>query len=260
MPLLLQILPFLLAGCAIAFLTAFLYIKVKITMRQKEAEQAILQDYMHYTENHPTAMRKLVHDYQNILLPVYGFVQTEDWAGLKEYMPKIKEASAIIAKGEFALEGLCKINVREVRVLLAAKLTQAQNLGISTAFEAHEEIDHINADSVALIRMLGIVLDNAIEELDALGTGELLVACYKVGDGVTFVVQNTCRAGIPPLHELERPGFSHKGRGRGLGLSNLAELVAGCDNIALQTDIEGGNFTQKLCIGGDNFANFNMRR
>ena len=129
------------------------------------------------------------------------------------------------------------------------KLMVAQNLDIDTTFEADGEIAHIPVDSVALVRMLGIILDNAIEELETLGQGKLLVACFKTEESVTFVVQNTCRPNIPQLHQLEQAGFSTKGEGRGLGLSNLAEITNSYPEIALWTSIKDGNFIQKLTVG-----------
>ena len=126
-----------------------------------------------------------------------------------------------------------------------------QSAGISTTLEAVDEIDDIPINSVALVRMLGIILDNAIEELTVLGKGQFMIACYKFGGGLTSIVQNTCRPDIQKLYTLKQAGFSTKGEGRGLGLSNLTEIVEShSSNITLQTSIADGNFTQRLRIGG----------
>ena len=247
-----------LSGIAAATLVSVVFyarsLKEKMTLEQKEAEQKILRQYTHQVEEQQTAMRKFKHDYQNILLSVEGFVSAKNWDGLEQYMPKVRAASTVIIKGEFALESLSKIKPPEIKGLLAAKLMLAQNIGIHvhTTFEAHEEIDHIPVDSVALVRMLGIILDNAIEELTALGAGQLMVACYKDGGAIIFAIANTCRTDIPKLRALKQVGYSSKGEGRGLGLSNLEELVAAhSDNLTLQTSIADGNFMQKLWIGGE---------
>jgi len=246
-----------LLGIATATLVSVVFyarsLQERTALQQKEAEQTILQDYLRQTERQLTGMRKFKHDYQNILLPLNAFIKEKDWVGLEQYMPQVNAASTIITKDDFALENLSNINVPEIKILLAAKLMLAQNINmhIQTTFEAHEDINHIPIDSIALVRMLGIILDNAIEELVTLGAGHLMVACYKSGNGVTFVVQNTCRTEINPLYELEQAGFSSKGDGRGLGLSNLAELIATySDNLSLQTNIKNGTFEQKLWIAG----------
>jgi len=98
--------------------------------------------------------------------------------------------------------------------------------------------------------MLGIILDNAIEALSALGTGQLRVACLKMGGGVIFIVRNDCSPDMPKLHQLRQDGFSTKGKSRGQGLSILSELANACPNVTLDTSIADGKFVQKLIIGG----------
>jgi len=219
--------------------------------RMKEATQRYLEYYTEQIEEQQSAMRKFKHDYQNILTALSGFIYDEDWSGLTAYYTtRIEPASAVITKNDFALEALSRIKPREIKGLLVSKLMMAQNLGIDTTFEMPDEINHFPVDSVALVRMLGIILDNAIEELTTLGKGKLLVACYKDKRDFTFVVQNTCRPALPTLRQIEKIGYSTKGKGRGLGLSNLVELVNASPNITLKTSIDEGNFIQKLTLTG----------
>ncbi|MCL2620801.1 MAG: GHKL domain-containing protein [Defluviitaleaceae bacterium] len=226
--------------------------EARMIVRQKEVEQKILQYYTAQIEQSYSAQRGFTHDVSNVFASLSGYIYDEDLAGLtRYYKSSVEPAFAIITKNDFTLEGLRKIMPQEIKSTLAIKLMTAQNLGIDTTFEATEEIDHVPIDSMVLVRMLGIIMDNAIEELTAMGEGQLMVAVYKLGDGTTFVVKNTCRADTPPLHELERVGYSTKGEGRGIGLSNLSEMVAGqSKGVTIQTSIVEGNFIQKLRIGG----------
>lgn len=220
-------------------------------IKRQQDEQRNLEYYMDEIEQQYATTRKFAHDYQNILSSLHNFIEEEDWGGLRQYYTsKIEVASETITKKSFALEGLSKVKVREIKSILAAKLMMAQNMGIESTFEASDEIDSIPADSVALVRMLGIIMDNAIEELAGINGGKLLVGCFKAGNGVTFVVQNTCRPNMPQLYQLKQPGFSTKGEARGLGLKNLSEIVDSYPNIALNTSIVRGNFIQKIVIGG----------
>jgi len=222
----------------------------KYELQQKETEQRELQYYTSEIEQQYSAMRKFQHDYQNILSSLDIFVEEDDWAGMKQYYTtRIKAASEVITKNDFALEALRKIKPREIKSILAAKLMLAQSMGIEAKFEADEEIETLPIDSVALVRMLGIILDNALEALTEQGGGTLLAGCFKAGDSVTFVVQNSCGPDIPKLYQLKQAGFSTKGAGRGLGLSNLSELADSCPNLLLETSITGGNFIQKIMIG-----------
>jgi len=244
------------SGIAVATLAGvILYARTlheQMARQQKESEQEILQQYTTQIEQQQGIVSKMQHDIGNILSSMEGYLQEDDLAGAKEYFyAKIKMATADITDNSLALARLANIKVPEIKATLAAKLAVAQSAGIDINFEANDIVDYIPVNSVALVRMLGIIMDNAIEELTGLGSGQLMVACYVIEGGVTFVVQNTCRQDIQKLHVLEQIGFSTKGNKRGLGLSNLAEIAAAYpDNIALYTSIEGGNFTQKLRIGG----------
>jgi len=244
-----------LSGIVIAVSISILFyarsLNERMALRQKEAEQEILRQYTTQIEEQQGIVSKMQHDIGNILSSMEGYLGNDDLQGLKEYFyTKVKAATADITDNNLALARLANIKLPEIKAILAAKLSLAQSEGVDTNVEASDIVDHIAVDSIALVRMLGIIMDNAIEELVTIGTGQLMVACYVVGGGVTFIVQNTCRHDIKKLHELEQVGFSTKGAGRGRGLSNLAEIANDYpDNITLQTSIEGGNFTQKLRIG-----------
>jgi len=227
------------------------YLRTKSIAKQNAEDRKQLLIHMDELMRQYTAMRKFKHDQSNIFSSMDIFVEENDWSGMKEYYnTKIKPTFDIIMASDFALKSLNNIKVPEIRSLLTIKLALAQNLGISAKFEADDEIEDVPIDSVALVRMLGIILDNAIEELESLGAGMLLVGCYRVDDSINFVIQNDCRADMPPLQQLYKPGFTTKGKGHGLGLENLYELADSLPNVVLSTSIENGKFIQKLMMGG----------
>ena len=216
---------------------------------QRENEQKSLQFYTDELERQQIAVQKFKHDYQNILLSMQAFIEESDWEGLEHYFStKIEATSKTIAKDCFALQDLHKIKVREIKGILAAKLVLAQNMGLAVSFEADGDVENIPLDSVALVRMLGIILDNAIDALAELGHGKLLVGCFKEDENLLIIIQNTCRSDILAPHQLERQGFSTKGEGRGFGLSNLFEIAKSFPNVLLETRIVENNFIQKLTI------------
>jgi len=217
---------------------------------QKEAEYKNMLLYTQEIEQRYSRAREIQHDYKNILTSLYSYIEDGDLDGLKQYYDdEIESTFNASEKNLFALESLSKVKVSAIKGILAAKVIRAENLGIDTVFEAIDDIHSIRIDSISLVRMLGIILDNAIEELTEISEGVLVVACYKSGGGVTFVVQNTCRQDISNLAELKKRGFSTKGDDRGLGLNILSELAGHYDNVILHTIISNGKFTQRLCVG-----------
>ncbi|MCL2426387.1 MAG: GHKL domain-containing protein [Oscillospiraceae bacterium] len=252
--LVLSILPILFAIIGVAFCIVFYIalLRQRTALQKKLAEQVAQDQYVRQIEMQQSLIRKFKHDYQNILLSINGFIMEDDFDGLKRYMPKVNAASTIVISDDtFTLENLGKIKCPEIKILLTEKLIYAQNISadISVTIDVYEEINHIPADSVILVRMLGTILDNAVEALMELQSGKLSVACYKDKSSVVFVVQNTCLPNLPPYSQLRQQGFSTKANGRGLGLSNLSELLNLHPETALQSNISGGNFTQKILIG-----------
>jgi two-component system sensor histidine kinase AgrC len=233
---------------------AFAYTRImkqKYALQREHDEQQNLQYHLEELEKQYTAIRKFKHDYQNILISMDVFFAKDDYTNLKQYYnQQIKPASEIITKDNFMLEALSRIKIPEVKSILAVKLLMAQNtnININTSFEAPDKIDSIPISSIALVRMLGIILDNAIEELTELSGGNLSVACFKDDENLTFIIQNTCRTNIPKLHELKQAGFSTKNKGCGLGLNILNEIEANHPNLTLSTTIAADIFTQKLTI------------
>jgi len=218
-------------------------------LQRKEEEQTNLFYYMDTIEKQYIEIRKFRHDYENILTSLQSFIVDQDFVGLEiYYFEKLKPAFDKLTINNFQLEHLNRINIKEVKSILAVKLLSAQMEGIELRFEAPKTVDHLSVNTVALVRMIGILLDNAIEELINLGMGRLLVGLIK-GEGYTdFIVQNTCSGDIPQLEQLNQSGFSTKGTNRGLGLSNLVELVHENPTISLETKIEEEQFIQILTI------------
>ncbi|EMA6343236.1 sensor histidine kinase [Bacillus cytotoxicus] len=217
--------------------------------QQKVMEYENMQHYTNEIEKQYTEMRKFRHDYQNILSSLDSFIDEDDYDGLKTYyIEKIRTASEHINSNNFKLENLRRIKVKEIKSVLSAKLIKAQELNIDATFEANEDIDHIPVDSVILVRAIGILMDNAIDELKYLGYGNLWVGMIKDKSSLMVIIQNTCREDVPRVHKLKEQGFSTKGENRGLGLSNLSELIQQCPNVVSETIIKNRNFVQKLVI------------
>ena len=233
-------------------LSTLLYAKIseeKYQNQRRKDEYEAMQYYTAEIEKHYKDMRKFKHDYQNIILSLKEYINEGDLAGLKEYLQnKVESVSSEMVNHDFMLENLSRIKIREIKSILASKLMRANEKGVATNFEAREDIVFVAMNTVVLVRMLGIILDNAIEELVELGEGMLLVGVWSEARGITFVIQNTCRVSTPKLYELEELGFSTKGEERGIGLCNLLELVEKEPNVLLQTSIVDREFVQKITI------------
>lgn len=215
----------------------------------KEKEKQNLKEYTTYLESNYNELRKFRHDYQNILTSLESFIEEDDFDRLKDYYyQSIQKTQCLMNKNDFKLSEISCLEVTEIKSIVASKLLQSQWSGIDTELEVKEIINDINMDSVTLIRCLGIILDNAIEETKGNAEGFIRMAIIKETQSISFIVQNTIKAGHPKLFEMNRSGFSTKGENRGLGLSNLKEMINQQMNVTLETLINDDCFIQKIEI------------
>lgn len=233
----------------ISFIVYLSSLKNKYDLQQKEREYLENQRYMEAMEKQFKEIRKFRHDYKNILNSLEDFIVSGDYESLNDYyFSKIKKASKCIDQNGFKLETIGNIRVREVKSLLVSKLISTQEKGMDVQLEVTEPIEELAIDSISLVRILGIFLDNSIEEIEFLGEGKLVIAVYKDASAVHIIIQNSCRKNLPKFHLLKQRGFSLKGTDRGMGLSNVQELLQSLNNVQLATSISDGWFTQKLTI------------
>ena len=147
------------------------------------------------------------------------------------------------------INGLENFHIREIKGLLTTKILQSQEKNIPISIEVPDIIESINLKTVDLSRMIGIILDNAIEASEQLEDEPLIrVGFIQESESVTFIVMNKCQPDMPRVHTLFEENFSTKGDNRGLGLSTLKEIAEDNENVLLDTTIENGFFIQKVEI------------
>ncbi|WP_260510207.1 sensor histidine kinase [Paenibacillus typhae] len=216
-------------------------------MQGKQEQYERLLEYTDNLEMMYTDMQKFRHDYINILLSMSEYIRSKDMEGLSTYFDhKILPISQGMQNNNYKLGTLQNVKVQELKGILSSKLIRAQELHIDAVVEAVEPIEAINMDSVKLCRCLGIILDNAIEEAVKCEASNLRVALVKRSGGLLIAVANSCQPDGPELHQIFEKGFSTKGTGRGLGLSNLREIVSQCAGVTLDTYRKDGQFIQEL--------------
>lgn len=216
-------------------------------MQGKQEQYERLLEYTDNLEMMYTDMQKFRHDYINILLSMSEYIRSKDMEGLGTYFDnKILPISQGMQNNNYKLGSLQNVKVQELKGILSSKLIRAQELHIDAVVEAVEPIEAINMDSVKLCRCLGIILDNAIEEAAKCEASNLRVALVKRSGGLLIAVANSCQPNGPELHQIFEKGFSTKGTGRGLGLSNLREIVSQCAGVTLDTYRKDGQFIQEL--------------
>lgn len=234
----------------IVFIIALYTIKKDSENKYREIEFKLMEEYTIKLEENYSEMRKFKHDYQNILMSLEGYIEDKNINKLRIYFNDyIKPTSSIIAENSFKLSQLSNLKQKEFKSIIASKLIYSQELGINTSFEALEIIDYINMNPIKLVRAIGILIDNAIEEVQKdINYGYIKVGIIDKNESILIIVSNKCIDEVPELYKIQEIGFSTKGEGRGIGLNTLKEIINSSDNVTLETCVEKDVFNQIIEI------------
>lgn len=231
-----------------------MYIMFSIFIKEERSKQQRIEmeQLIQYTSNLESMyqeMRKFRHDYMNILSSMIGYMDDNNMDGLKEHFNNnILPFSNQLKEDTFKLGRLSNIEMPEMKGIVSSKLIRAQELGVDIYIDISEPVNKISMNMIDLCRVVGILLDNAVEAARETEKPMLKFGLVRRKHSIVIAIINSCSKEVPPIYKIYEKGFSTKGEGRGLGLANLKEVVDGFNNCCLDTSIKDGEFTQELEI------------
>ncbi|AKA69279.1 sensor histidine kinase-like protein [Clostridium scatologenes] len=229
---------------------AFIYLSKRheeILFRQLELEK--LTEYTNNIEVLNEDIRAFKHDFVNILSCIRGYLDTDNFGGLKSFfLDKILPLNNNLNKHSLRLNLLSNIKTPEIKGLISSKVLKAKSEGIDIFIDISDPIEDIKMDTIDLCRILGILLDNAIEAAVLCTNPILKLGIIKKQRSISFIVINSFEGETPKIHEIYVRGFSTKGTGRGIGLANLKSILSNYYNTILDTSIEDNLFIQNIEI------------
>ena len=237
---------------ALTFFMVYVFVKEyskNAEMKVKQQSYENLRIYMAQIEELYQQLRGFKHDYANIMASMASYIETEDLEGLKTYYEReILPVSVKISRGNDAVVKLHNLNILELKSLLSLKLNYALELNIEVALEITEQIDRVEMKTLDLVRVMGILLDNAIEACQECERPGLQIAVIRMEENVTFIIRNTYVQHDLDYSRLGTAGVSSKGEQRGIGLYNIRRILKEYENVFLDTECGDGFFTQTLQV------------
>lgn len=213
---------FFLIGITVTTLTnAFVSIRdIKLLFRT-DSEYRLLQDTLARVENLNHSLRAQRHDFLNHLQVVYGLMQMEEYGDARDYIDKVYKD---IQKVSRAL----KTANPAINALLQAKILDAEKKNVRMEIEVGSRFENLPIPSWEFCRVLGNLLDNAIQALEE-KQEDRLVRVYLEEDPEHFYVRVEDNGPMIPadLHaEIFKPGFTtKKGQGEGMGLAITKHIL-----------------------------------
>ncbi|MBP3543407.1 MAG: GHKL domain-containing protein, partial [Lachnospiraceae bacterium] len=219
----------------------------ELSLQQAQAE--IMQDYTNRMESFYEEIREFRHDYRNILVTMQDYIDNGDVEDLQKYFhDKILSDTDILSDDGFFLGKLHLIEDHAVKSLLYTKLITILNHKLSLTLELTEHIPVIPLDNLLLCRVLGILLDNAIEASMASESKMLHLAIVCTDTATTFVIANSTLPLAVPISQLSTQGFTTKENHSGLGLATVHKLLDPLPHVSLFTECQDNVFRQTLEI------------
>lgn len=217
----------------------------------QQQELAVMKDYTRRMESFYEEMRTFRHDYRHILSTLQHYIDSDDREALRQYFhDKILPSGSLLESDGFLLGKLHLVADPALKGLLYTKLLAMQNLRLQVTLELAEPVAGINMNSLELCRILGILLDNAME-----GSAEspekkaaLAVVCMEAS--VIFVVSNSTLPIKVPVSRLFERDYTTKEHHEGLGLATVLKVTNALPQASLSTEYQDGMFVQRLEIQG----------
>lgn len=214
-------------------------------IKMQENEQ--LKLYIKIIEDLVEDIKKYKHDINNTLLSLKGYIDKEDIKELSEYFYKeVLQEQRKIDENNISL--MKYIKNLGMKGLITTKIEKSRRLGLEVNVEVFEELHNIEIETIDICKILGILLDNAIDASKLSDEKKLYIGFFNEEEDVSIVIANSFKE-KPDITKIFQKGYSTKGENRGLGLWIVGEIIEiKYSNLLLNTTIENNMFIHEIHI------------
>ena len=216
---------------------------------QRELQLRNMSDYSQHIEELYNELRSFRHDYINILRSLKLGIDTHDLPAIEQiYNQVLKDSGQALNQSKYDLGRLSNIHNDALKSVLSAKFLEAQSKGIEIGLEVPQEIKPQGMELLDFITIVSILADNAMEAAVETSHPVVSFAFLEQEGRQIFIVENTIKEFSIHSDTIFKKGFSTKGENRGLGLSNVQNIISHYPNVSLRTTSHDYSFRQELEI------------
>lgn len=238
-------------------------IRQNIILDEQIRQNQMFKSLVEQVSEYYTSISNFRHDYRNLLSSLEIEIEKTDNKELLSHFHKIIDYSNqrlenIVSQAD--LITLSKIHDLGIRSILQMKIIKAREkrIVVNIVIEEVPNLDNLTSNTLnTLIRILSILLDNAIEYEQFNNHREINIGFRKVGDCKTSIVIENTIAELNDVNVVEwfNEGFSTKENHSGRGLFIVRKLVDNDSNFSLQTSILDGRVQFILEVINNNVTN-----
>lgn len=219
---------------------------MKLTLTTRKLESA--ESYNNTLRILHDNVRGFKHDFDNIVTTIGGYIKTEDIEGLKKYYLELvddceKVNNLYVLNPEI-------VNNDGIYNLLTKKYNESTSKDIKVNISFLLDLGNIHMKTYEFARILGILLDNAIEASSE--CEEKIINLNFRNDNKNsrelIVIENTYNDKNIDTEKIFEKGISSKENHTGLGLWEIRKIVKKNNNVNLYTSKNDKFFSQTLEI------------
>lgn len=213
----------------------------------KDSQIESISKYSNHIESLYREVRSFRHDYTNLLVSLNESIKNRDIDGVERiYNSVLKESDKSFYNSQYDIAKLVHLKNLAMKSVVSAKLIEAQNRGIDVSIEIAEPIGTPQIDLVDFITILSVFLDNAIEAAVNAEAPRMCFTYFQENENKILVIYNTTADYKIPTKNIFQYGVSTKGEGRGIGLSNVKQILSKYPKVTLETKSIDHEFTHEL--------------
>ena len=206
------------------------------------------EDYNKSLKDMNDNVRCFKHNYNNTVTTISGYLQTDDLKGLKSYFSHLeKDCKTVNDLGTLDPE---VINNPGIYHLISSKYYQATEDDIDFSISFFMDLTKININIYEFSKILGILLDNAIEaarESDKKIINLTFRREFNKHRDIVLI-ENSYKNKDINIDDIYKKGYSEKENHTGLGLWEIHKYLSRHNNLNLYTTKNKDFFSQQFEI------------
>lgn len=193
-------------------------------------------------------VRGFKHDFDNIVTTIGGYINTNDMEGLKKYYVQLEEDCEKV--NNLYILNPASINNPGIYNLLTSKYHDATEKGIDVKIYFLLDLNDLHMKIYEFARILGILLDNAIEAAEQ-SKEKIINISFRKDDKNNrniILIENSYKNKDVDIDTIFNKGFTEKENHSGIGLWEVRKIISKNNNVNLFTTKSDSLFKQQLEI------------
>lgn len=230
----------------VCLISLIIYNRFVINKEIKKTED--LLDLITKYEKKNDEYREYKHELLNNLLALKSIENKNS----KEFNDSLDELIELYNKKSSGVKNIHKLP-SGLKGIVYYKLSDIEsdkyNVNVRISKQLKINLDRIShKEYMSLCKIMGIVLDNAIEAMKNSKEKILMIDAYKEKDKVVIEINNTFDKSKTDITKIYNKNYSTKGKNRGLGLYLAKMLLKSCKHISMEQEILDGVFSTRIYI------------